>query len=106
MLLVGAPSTQKSAARYEALSLAYLGAIPFTVDAKPFELRASGAADPMRGNVYERSYPNLPIAGAPAAAVLDALAFFRAQVGFEREPMPPGVPEEHSLTVGMTIGRR
>jgi hypothetical protein len=105
-LLIGAPSTRADRARYEALSLAYLGAIPFTIDAKPFELRASGASDPLRGNPFERSYPNLPVVGSPAAAVLDALAFFRTQVGFDREPMPRGAPEERSLSVRMTIGRR
>lgn len=106
MLLLGAPSTRKSSARYETLSLAYLGAIPFTIDGKPYALEASGATDPRRGNVYHLKFPAVPAPGSPADAVLSALELFRAQIGFEREPTPAGGREERSLSVGVTIGRR
>ena len=106
MMLIGAPSTRSSASRYEALSLAYLGSIPLTVDGKPFVLEHSGGADPRRGNAYHLRFPAVPVPGSPAETVLDALELFRAQIGFDREPTPAGGREERSLSVGVTIGRR
>lgn len=106
MLLVGAPSTRTDPARYEALSLAYLGAIPMSVDGEPLTLAASGVADARRGNLHHPRFPAIPVPGSPAAHVLDALELFRAQIGFDREPIPAGSREERSLSVGVTIGRR
>ncbi len=86
MLLLGAPSTQQDPGAYERLSLNYLGAIPLTVDGKPFVWRDTGVADPLRGNDLESTWPELPIAGSPSAKVLEALEHFRAQLGFDLEP--------------------
>ncbi|MEM1030092.1 MAG: hypothetical protein AAGN82_07065 [Myxococcota bacterium] len=106
MLLLGAPSTRGRVAAYTKLALAYLGAVPLTVDATPFALTPAGVVGPKRGNRHRKIWPVVPVPGSPAQHVLDTLAGIRAEMSFDAEPTPPGAPNAQSLSVQVTIDRR
>lgn len=104
-LLLGAPSVRGNPSAYRQLAMNYLGTVPLTPEATPFELDAYGIKDPARGTRVEPTWPKPPVAGSSAAKVLAALELFRAQLGFDAEPTPAGAEPLQSLVVNMSIRR-
>lgn len=99
LLFYGVPATASDATQYDAVALGYLGAVPVTKDGQRFTLRASGVADPARGNAHAPSWPELPVAGSDAQAVLERLESLRSSVSFELEPAGGAARPVRSLSV-------
>lgn len=84
-LLRGAPEIAADAMAQRALALAYFGAVPSTVDGAPFVLARDGVRDPARGTPCAPMWPDVPVPGSALAKILESLAAFRSEIGFDDE---------------------
>lgn len=84
-LLRGAPEIADDEHAQRALALAYLGAIPMTVDGAPYTLAKDGLRDPARGTSSAPRWPDVPVQGSPLARIMHSLATFKSEMSFDDE---------------------
>jgi hypothetical protein len=84
-LLRGAPEIADDEHAERALALAYLGAIPMTIDGAPYTLSKDGLRDPARGTSSAPRWPDVPVPGSPLARIMQSLASFQSELSFDDE---------------------
>ncbi len=104
-LFYGVPDTASDPQRYDAVALAYLGAIPVTQDGKRFTLTRAGVSDPVRGNDHAPVWPELPVPGSDLDRVLQTLQSVRSAISFDTEPSGGSTTPQRSLSVTLEAKR-
>jgi hypothetical protein len=84
-ILRGAPEIAGDEHAERALALAYLGAIPMTIDGASYTLAKDGLRDPARGTSSAPRWPDVPVPGSPLAKIMQSLASFQSELSFDDE---------------------
>lgn len=94
IILRADPSTSGDAAKFAALSQAYLGGIPVTPEGRSdYTLTPEGVSDPVHGTAISPLFPTLPVSGTtPLGDLMARLSSMRAEVSFDDEPTTGGEP--------------
>jgi len=90
VLLRGAPDLRDRPDELRKLGLASFGAMPLTPDGGLHRLVREGILDSARGTPFAPSWPALPVAGSPVAALLDSVRSMRWETAFDDEGQAPG----------------
>jgi hypothetical protein len=93
-LLLAASADNPTPESYKDQAFRWLGAMPVTVDGKPYQNLPGGVGDPDRGNSHAPKWPKIPVTPGPAAQLLGSVLGLRTEVSVDQEP---GSESERSL---------